>query len=253
MLHVTTKAAELAFIEYDRHYVRAVRKWDFKYKHSFNEMCSVADKRVDFDRFCPLIAEMRSHWQAFRGKKVVVLPDQEIFSVLRDADPFFRASGLRDVTLDDVPSLHSALKKCATIKTNKNGPSVVAMSKMLHCWNPALFPVVDQGVVWNLMFSNLWLWEDFEKTRVTTDDILGIRAKRNDASCDVSSYVAFIVWTSNLLQQNASIMSAYKAYVRRECARISECDGNMNRLEAVAAEWVLLGLVQLIPEGVTAS
>jgi|ERR1700677_505725 hypothetical protein len=95
-------------------------------------------------------------WQAFRGVAVnLCWSPQKIFDTFRNefsefawggcvALPNFVGSGKEDDLLIKLPKMRE-------IKPNQQYP-VVAVSKFLHGYNPSLFPVYDNGVIWEQVF-----------------------------------------------------------------------------------------------------
>lgn len=95
-------------------------------------------------------------WQAFRGVAVnLCWSPQKIFDTFRNefsefawggfvALPNFVGSGKEDDLLIKLPKMRE-------IKPNQQYP-VVAVSKFLHGYNPSLFPVYDNEVIWEQVF-----------------------------------------------------------------------------------------------------
>jgi hypothetical protein len=96
-------------------------------------------------------------WQVFRGTVVSTCwSQQEIFDGIRRgfaefawgdpiALPNFARSGKQEVLL-------SSLVKMGALKPNVGYP-VMAVSKFLHAYNPSLFPIYDNEVIWEKMFK----------------------------------------------------------------------------------------------------
>jgi len=127
----------------------------------------------------------------------------------------------------------------------------MAISKILHFYNPRLFIIVDGGMMWNWALSHPWIWKQIEPLRRAVDmAVFGSAQKRGDTACDAASYVAILIWAGDLLRGNPEIGAAYDRFYRNHCDD-QQLPADLATYEAAAVEWLLLGLVELPPSGVT--
>jgi hypothetical protein len=74
---------------------------------------------------------------------------------------------------------------------------------------------------------------------------------RDDAACDIASYVAILIGFGKLLRDNPHVARQFAAFLRRRTNAEARLPGDIESYEAAAVEWFLLGLVELPPQGVT--
>ena len=200
-----------------------------------------------FADFQKLYQSLRSYWQVFRGSDSH-WSDRQTFDVLAAFDSRLARSRLSCIDKHDLPAIWGIINSVQDIKVNKTGPSVVAASKFLHFWNPRLFVIVDDGIVWKWVFAHKWLREQVERTRLETDSLLlGAIQKHDDTACDLSTYIAVLTWASRLVQNNPSIVSEFDKYIRKR-ATVSVSD-EVAEYEAVAVEWFCSGWWHCRPPG----
>jgi len=115
-------------------------------------------------------------WQAFRGVAVnLCWPPQRVFDTIRNefsefawggpvALPNFVGSRKGDDLLLKLPTMRE-------IKPNQQYP-VVAVSKFLHAYNPSLFPVYDNEVIWEQVFKRFKNeFREFCRTSILVYDV----------------------------------------------------------------------------------
>lgn len=249
MLVIDRATVESALDSYNEIYAQG-RKWLIKDKIAFYSKAQSALQQESNEQLEELIAQLRSYWQAFRAG-ATSLSNSEIVRLLAAQDQRLRAASLMSAFPAHTKDLLQLVQACARIKSNKYGPSVVAMSKVLHAWNPKLFVVVDQEVMWGRVLGRVWLWRDFERHRRELFAANAIdRNPTNDEVCDVHSYVAILSWSAMILKHNLHIKEQFMTFVSKH-AEEPQCGfSRIADLDAVALEWVLLGLAELPPRGV---
>ena len=206
----------------------------------------VAHQAFDRDlpaKFKELYNHLRGEWQVFRGAKTH-WSAQETFDGLKALPRAWRGKRLSALTHADAKRCQELLEGVADIKRLKDGVSVVAISKFLHFWNPRLFVIVDRGVMWHWVFRQNWLWQ-----QVVASAPSWLKPKRGD-NCDLPCYLAILLWSAEVLRDNPAIIKHFAKYVRRESKGLA-CDLPLETYEAAAMEWLLLGLTELPPAGVS--
>jgi hypothetical protein len=243
---VEPETIKRAFDEHRARYAQRERAWDVSYHVRLWERARTAFERGSEDDFTYVYEELRRRWQAFRGGESN-WGRKKIFEKLRLLNPSFFTFRLRELTAGHIQTLWKLLGEVEGLKTNSDGPSIVAMSKFLHFWNPRLFVIVDQGVIWNWVLNHNWLWDEVKPVRRQVDQALfGGTCKRKDATCDLSSYLAILLWSAHLLRENPAISTCFWAYI----AGHEGVQSYVETYDAAAVEWFLLGLVEIPPTGV---
>lgn len=233
---------------FEQHRERYTEKWPLDHHLELWRSASAAFAGPSEDEFRIVYDALSKTWKAMR--RATEKWDVKLtFSKLCDLDSNYSKKKLSDLTSRDATPLWVLIKSVEALKVNKYGSSVVAISKFLHFWNPRLFVIVDDAVMWNHVFDRWWLWDSFKQTRAAVDEMLpDAPAKRNDYSCDLSSYLAVLFWSSDLLRSNPGILSRFREYLGpSHLTAMPDADS----FEAAAIEWFLLGVAELLPAGVT--
>ena len=248
-MRVDEIAVQKAFDHYLRHYV-GQKGWGIKERVDLWERACKAFGQSSAADFHELYQRLRGSWQVFRGSSNY-WSEPETFDVLRNCDRQFAQYKLSSFGEHDRSAVWGFIKNVEGIKTNKTGPSVVAVSKFLHFWNPRLFVIVDDSVVWKCVFGHEWLREQVQLTRtqLETDCLIHDVREHDNEVCDLPTYFAVLVWASQLVQKNPCIVRGFDKYIRQHAA--IPVPGEVAEYEAAAVEWFLLGLVELPPAGVT--
>jgi len=228
------------------------RDWSIKghmecWKRARNAFESGSD-----DDFSWLYDELRNNWQVFRSRNFVAPTSKKVRRILDSLPESLRNQRLHDFaepTSAMLEELWNALTTAAEIKQNKDGPSLVAVSKFLHFWNPRLFVIADREVVWEWVLGHCWLQEQVEQVRRELEPSLPTAIRKHQYfSTDLMKYLAVLVWGGRVLRDNPSVCGAFATYVERQ--NKGPVDLNLREYEGAALEWLLLGLVELPPEGI---
>jgi hypothetical protein len=93
-------------------------------------------------------------WQVFRSnrKNAAHWTAPQVFETLDREFPAFAWRTGRDLTnFQSSPELDAAIREMRGIKDNRDYP-LMTVSKFLHFYNPALFPIYDGAVIWERVF-----------------------------------------------------------------------------------------------------
>lgn len=194
--------------------------------------------------------QLRRYWQVFRRAGGSPWSPGEAFDRLSSLDGSLRTRRLTELEDRDLQACWATLQSVSTIKPTR-APSVVAISKFLHFWNPRLFVIVDDAVMWQRVLSRSWLRSQLMQEQHRLREVLPeARCPNADPSCDLLSYLAVITLGRKVMRANPNVLSGFVAYVRthRDDATI---DFPLESYEAAAFEWLLLGLAEVPPEGVS--
>jgi len=223
--------------------------WDIKHHIGLWMAGLQAFRAGSREHFEEIYKQLRNRWQVFRGGGKTKLSAGEIFQLMGKCDKRYQDLRLSQLTVEDLPGLWCLLLSMGGIKVNSDGPAIVAISKFLHFWNPALFVIVDHAVMWNWVFRHQWLrYPMLEVRRELEGKLPEIAKTRVGPNCDLGSYLAILVWAGRLLAANSIVMDEFRTYLDREAEGLRL--PNSLQLEAVAVEWFLLGLVELPAAGV---
>ncbi len=122
-------------------------------RKSFDPTVPVAEAFNTFDR--KIYQELKGHWLVFRNSPGPYWTPQQVFEALRRE--FIQLSWEGPITLPNFSSsnktetLLSCLATLRDLKPNDGYP-VMAVSKFLHFYNPRMFPIYDNEVVWEMVF-----------------------------------------------------------------------------------------------------
>jgi len=172
------------------------RAWDTPYHVSMWQRAQRAFEHRSQADFDYVYEELRRRWQVFRGSRDYWTSEQT-FTSLMACCPELRNRRLAALTSSDIQRLWEVLQSVRDVKRTSNGSSTVAVSKFLHFWNPRLFVIVDDGVIWKWVLAHHWVWEPIRRMRDVTDvAIFGKRQEHEDVVCDLGTYLAVLVWAA---------------------------------------------------------
>jgi hypothetical protein len=228
---------------FEQHRQRYTEKWPLDHHVELWQLADSAFGKPSADDFQQLYDALAKIWKAMR-RATGKWDAGQAFKNFTVLDDHYAQKKLSELRSEDKVPLWSLIKSVEGLKVNRYSSSVVAISKFLHFWNPRLFVIVDDAVMWNHVFDRWWLWDSFKRTREQIDDAATVRA---DVACDLSSYLAVLFWCSRILRENPLIMSEFDKYIGPD--RISALPQSRS-YEAAAVEWFLLGVAELPPAGV---
>jgi len=249
-MRLTTEAIRGAFAKHEELYNQR-REWKISHHAECWARARRAFEENSFSDFRGLYNELRGYWKVFRGLRTAPWSAEETFRRLADLDQTWRRVTLGRLDDSNIDGCWRIIKAVEDIKRNKYGPSVVAISKFLHFWNPGLFVIVDDAVVWRFVFRHSWIRTPMTRVRERLRPILfGSQPQREDKACDLLSYTAILAWCGDVIRANPVIMTCFADHVRAHAE--GKADGlPLEEYEAVAMEWLFLGLVETPPEGVS--
>lgn len=248
-MHFREATISAAFEQHRRKYASGERGWDVPHHIEMWQTARRAFEEPSFEDFERLYRELKSRWQVFRGAKAHWTARQS-FERLRSLDPRYGTRRLSTLGDSELGDLWLLLEAMPDVKTNKYGPSVVAVSKFLHFWNPKLFVIVDYGVIWSFVLEHGWLWRSYEAARKDVDQrIFGKAQRHSDETCDLRSYLAILAWAGRLARDNPGIMERFAEHVGRNRGD-AQLPPGLSHYDGAAVEWFLLGVVEISPPGI---
>jgi len=249
-IRLTEASIRQAFEQHAQTYNSGRRAWDIGYHVDCWATAAEAFGSNSFAAFERLYRELKGHWQAFRGGGQPAWSASRTWAELRDLPQYLNDTLLSQFRREDAAECWEVLQRISQIKQNRDGPSVVAISKFLHFWNPRLFVIVDRGVMWQYVLAHRWLWRPIDDVRTDLAERLGVERAPIGEACDLLSYAAVLLWGGEVMRANPAIGTQFADHVRRHAGR-REAGLPLETYEGAALEWLLLGLVEIAPAGVS--
>lgn len=247
---VANGTIDAAFDSFVEHYAkRKERAWEIA---SHLKMYRLREKAFsgagDFGSFRDIYEELRRYWQALRPCPTGTWSAEKTFDVLRSLGQECRSKALSTLTAEDWPAVWRCIHEMRDLKPCKSGPSVVAISKFLHFWNPRLFMIVDVAMVEDRVLGHRWLRDQLPEMPLGQCEALfpGADQERN---ASLVHYLRVLMWAGNLVKTNPHIREGFASTVKKLIGGDESLE-DIEKLEAPAVEWFLLGLVELPPAGV---
>jgi len=220
------------------------KRWDIPHQLRLYSYAEEAfEGKGDAAAFSKVYDHLRAHWQVFRRGSAKWGPDrafQELVALPREV----RSLRLSKMKEHEWGRVWECINRVKDVKRNKEGPSLVAVSKFLHFWNPGLFIIYDHQQVETFVFGHHWLGAEVMKSGTPPVADLPDPDKSR-----LAWYLYVLHWASRFLTTNTQVAQTFLATVRIKAAN-AEAPRNIERYEATAIEWFLLGLVQVPPRGV---
>jgi hypothetical protein len=240
MISITENAVNSAFDYLERH---------DQYGHWFADSQAMLDLYEAADRafgaqgnlhdFEIVYKELKGKWQVFRGGQGHWTLEQT-YSIIQRLPGELRYRSLSQLDANDLAEVWAAIQSVRDIKRLKDGPSLVAISKFLHFWNPRLFVIFDSDVVECWVFRRKWLGQELDTEAVRT--VLEQLGLEDDSR--LVKYLRVLVFAREFVEHNACVLKIFR---NRYSARFND---TICSYEALAVEWLLLGLVEIPPPGV---
>lgn len=239
------KTIKSAFQRRDEKYGKD-KYWDLRHHVDMWEWAKEAFTSNSFENFQHVYDALRGKWYVFRPMKNP-WSAKKTFDKLQSLDKSLMGTKLSNLEQNLLTDAWKLALSIVEIKPNKDGPSMVAISKFLHFWNPGLFVIVDREVVWNHVFKkNHRLWQHLESVYEDVDKSLplSITQSRDYQDCDFGYYPAILWFCSKLIKENPSIITHFRELILSQ-VKNAEMKISLQDHEAAAVEWLLTGLVEL--------
>ena len=190
-----------------RRFEQAYPGWQIKDKLQIYEDATQAGG--SYEHFQRVYQALRG-WQIFRGKSPAT-PPHKVFECLTALDQDLKAKRLHTLNKPEAARLPHALITVAGIKQTKRGPSLMAISKFLHFWNPKMFVIVDREMMENWVFEHYWIREAIRKT---AQELSETQSYSEEIQYPFVYYAAVLLWCSNLLRKNPSLTDYFSAFIK---------------------------------------
>ena len=212
------------------------------YEASWRSFNSSLDAGAAFQHFEKIYGELRGpNWQVFRSSRGSAgswTPEQIFETIRREfADFSWRSPvNLRTFLASEASArLQRGLANMRGIKPNKYYP-LMTVSKFLHFYNPALFPIYDTEVIWKMVFSRFR--HDF-RVFCQTANIAYDRAINDGTEAFLLHYMR---WASSLLSTaHARFMEVFVDWLALQPGTNTSRDFDLATLYATAFEFTAIG------------
>lgn len=88
-------------------------------------------------------------------------------------------------------------------------------------------------------------------SELTPEDSVGLWGVLDHMKdCDLPSYLAILLWAGSVMRESPAILAGFREYISPALTESATGIGVLD-YEAVAFEWLLLGVVELPPPGIT--
>jgi len=229
--------------------VAAKRNWQITHKLDLYNRAKIAfeipgQEPLKKKAFRLIYDDLRSYWKIFRNTAGTPLPSDQVFDLLvHECAPVSRESGTTLVNIE-TPVYHrtilTCIKKLDCIKPVKSGFSHMAVAKFTHFFNPRLFPIYDNDVVWRRLLCGVFS-EDYRQFC----RIHNMRASENGPEFNVN----YIRLAGECLRENSKeVMGIFGKWFRKETENYTDPTDVRNDMEtyfATAFELVAIGAAAL--------
>lgn len=201
------------------------------------------------EHFSNIYSSLKNYWKVFRGCPSY-WSEAKVFQMLvAECQPFAQTSSVSLQTLK-LPSrectvILESLRKFRNLKQTKYYPWM-PVSKFIHFYNPALFPIYDYAVMWQQVLNGVFQgdWYGWCLKR-------GIEPLEIDAESESSAKfnVHYSVFAAEAIQQSDSrFMDVFAEWFKSQVGSHPDPYGVLNdihRYFATAFEFVAIGAAQL--------
>ncbi|HEX3436151.1 MAG TPA: hypothetical protein VHT24_05225 [Pseudacidobacterium sp.] len=183
-------------------------------------------------------------WQVFRSRQsdVSYWSSQQVFETIKREFAEYSWGGSVNLSnfqqSGDFARLKSSLDKMQGIKQKKGYPHM-AVSKFLHFYNPSLFPIYDQKVIWEKVFSR---FEDDFQDFCKSENIPYPGAIEDDTAYFIIYYMR---WASSLLAvAHENFMQVFVEWLEQRGVDLRQRQFDAATLFATAFEFTAIGAAQ---------
>jgi hypothetical protein len=223
------------------------QNWPIREKMDLYEASRIAfdptaDDRIAFGAFERIYNTLAGGWQVFRPHSPnVCWPPRQIFETIRREFSDFRWDGTVNLTnfINGVEreALLSNLASMAGLKPNQGYP-IMAVSKFLHFYNPSLFPIYDDAVIWKKVYKR------FRHDHREFCSASRLPYNMQDTSIFLRNYLG---WASSLLASaHPTFMHAFVAWIGKQPGiEVERRSFAASSLYGTAFEFTAIGAVEI--------
>jgi hypothetical protein len=182
-------------------------------------------------------------WKLFRAGRVEAA--ETVFEWLNAGERHLRQRRLSTLEPHDWEAIWDAIYRMRNVKPNMTGPSLMAISKFLHFWNPRLFVICDQEEVERFVFGHQWLRTQLNG--VDAGDLVNEGAVAPHPR--LTEYLRVLAFASEFVRANQHILARFAETVRGIIGG-ADVPADVETYEATAVEWCLIGATEMMPSGV---
>lgn len=240
----STKSVNIALHHYDE-FAATARGWDVGHKLELYGLAMQArDKDLDdtaqIEAFERLIDNLKRYWQIARGGAFApvemirdwLTPLATELSMTSDLDRETIASGHHD---DLLLSAITPLRHIKQTRSDWGWGSPMAISKVLHFFNPRVFPIYDHAVVDEIVLKQFRSdWRSYEPMITVGNQPLHL---------GVLFYLKYVRWCAEIMTEaHPDTMAVFKDWVlSHQDARDFAMADQLPTFDAVAFEMIAIG------------
>jgi hypothetical protein len=187
----------------------------------------------DISNFTTLYDWLRSYWKIGRGGKM--WSTIEVFDTLTlNCEDTSQQSGVNLITQETerYDSVAKAIRAMANVKLNREYPHMAA-SKLLHFYNPCLYPIYDGAVVWDVVLKGT-----FRGEWMTVCKQYGI-AFTEGSERFLQTYFS---WAAKIMRgADPEVMVIFANWFRAQAGKSADPLVDLDQYYAAAFEFILIG------------
>ena len=198
------------------------------------------DPNGAFESFkCEVYDMLSGYWQVWRPLGAnQCWPAGQIFETIKREFSNFTWTGgvtLANFSPSNRMPLLSCLSKMATLKPTRQGYPIMAVTKFLHFYNPALFPIYDEAVIWKIVLE-----KRFNRDFRVFHEMKRIEYESGYRAVWIANYMAYANWL--LSSAHPQFMSVFEEWLAAQprCERVKGKQF-VTRRYATAFEYTIIG------------
>ena len=209
-------------------------------KRAFNPVLSEMERRTAFHS---IYENLRRGWRVFRNARTYWSADQVFDALIHSCQLSARTGGMDLTALASSPTMRAGLLHClgqlSDLKEIREYPHM-AVSKFTHFFNPRLFPIYDNELIWKQVCCSCFK-ADYQDLCART----GIQFYETTVSFNVS----YTVWASEMIQSaDPSFMPDFAEWFGEQVAGQPDPENVLSEIHqyySTAFEFVALGAAAL--------
>ncbi len=236
MVFESTAATRQALDAYDG-FAQKARGWSVEEKLNLYHLASRAwdvtgSTKARSNAFGELMGRLRGYWQLNRPGGL--MSDDDIYATLRPLEHVRRLGRASD-SLEDALAPVLALRRVK--KSVSRWYSPMALSKILHFFNPSIYPIYDTAVVEDRVLHRFRNdWREFDPTFTAISIPLHTGA---------IYYFKYMLWCEHLLSINrASVLQVFRNWIESQDIPLATA-ALAHGLDATAFEMIAIGAAHL--------
>lgn len=196
----------------------------------------------DFISFRRIYDWMVSYWKINRGGGLA--PAENVFAMLIAGCTATSRHAGSTLLNSDNQAIQAAIRAMSRVKANSEYPHMAA-AKFLHFYNPSLFPIYDDAVMWKRVLNGA-----FRREWAAVCDEYGIKVWEPSEKF----LITYCSWAAEVMRAaDPEVMVEFERRFRELEGQDAVTLGGTQRYHATAFEYLLIGAARLNGSGGIAS